>query len=174
MERGRDLKEDGVISHLNPYKLGVASRSHHWSRLVVNDLPDGSSSECQCASHLVALALDLYPIAILRRAHVRDMNVCRHASLVAIVPSSNCNAANPINQRSRHGPVNAAVSVDMVLGQQESRSHDAFRGMGQLDIVEQKLVDGAARLPGFPELLNVRKGVGVVGSLCGSHGADRC
>ena len=155
MERGRDLKEDGVISHLDPYKLGVASGSHHWPWLVVYDLPDGSSSECQCASHLVALALDLYPIAILRRAHVRDVDVCRHASLLAVVPGSNRNAANPINQRSRDRPVNATVGVDMVLGQQEPRPHDAFRGMGQLDIVKQELVDGAAWLPGFPELLNV-------------------
>lgn len=72
--------------------------------------------------------------------------------------------------------MDASVRVHVVLGKRQLGAHDAFGGIGQLDIVKQELVNGTARLAALPELLDMSEDLGVVGCVAGHgwYGRGRC
>lgn len=157
----------GSRSHFD--ELGVRACSDNGAGLIVHDLPDGRRREGQRASHLARIAFDLYPVSIFRRALVRDVDIGADARLHPVVPSSDGHAANPVNQGGGDGAMNAAVGIDVVLRQEKAGADNAFRRVGQLNVLEQKLIDGTVRFPALPELLDVRKGLGVVGRQFRGH-----
>jgi hypothetical protein len=161
---GRDLKEDGVL-HDSSYLdiLCVRARGYNRTWLAVDELPYGGCGEGEGSAHLACPAFNLNDITILGARLVRDVDVGRDSRLGAIVPGCNGHAANPVYQGRRDGTVDASMRVYVVLSKRELCAHDAFGGIGQLDVVEQELVDGAARLAALPELFNMREDLGVVG-----------
>lgn len=64
------------------------------------------------------------------------------------------------------------MRIHVILRQWQPGANKAFRCMGQLDIVEQKLVDWAMRLPALPEILDVREDLRVIGNFGGHVGCD--
>lgn len=88
--------------------------------LVVDDLPYSGRGEGQRASDLARVALDFYRVPVFCRGLVGDVYVGADAGFNPVVPRGNGHAADPVDERGRDGAMNAAVRIDVILGQQET------------------------------------------------------
>lgn len=83
----------------DPHKLRVRSGGHYRSRLIIDNLPYRGCGKGQRAANLASPALDLNNITILGGTLIRDMDVCAYSGLAPVVPCSDSDATNPVNER---------------------------------------------------------------------------
>lgn len=146
-------------------KLGVAALRDDAPPLPGDNLVDAALGERQGPANLGRYAFDLDLVALARRALVRDVNVGTDAGVGALVPRRDGHAAYPVEERGRRRTMDAAMRIDMVLGQDHTRAHDALGRVGELDVGEDQLIDGAVRQAASPVLLDKGQELGVVGGL---------
>lgn len=93
-------KKMALVTSKLSYPDKLCMRASHNNRTwpVVHHLPYRSCGESQRPAHLVRLALDLNDVSALRRALVGNVYVCAYARLGAVVPCSDGDAADPVDE----------------------------------------------------------------------------
>lgn len=121
------------------------------------DLPHLNRRKRQRAPHLAGPPPNLQHVALAGRRDERRVDIRRDARPVPAVVGGDGQAAGPVGQARRHGPVQRPLGVEVAGRDGEPRGEGALGGGDEGDVAEEEVVDGAVLSHGGPVVLEVRQ-----------------